>query len=245
LLLVSVAVAACSTESAPNRFVDMMQPADAEVVLVEGASNLDVAPIRERLRRSVWVREFAFVDREESLRETRRIFPDDADDLTAPGVASVPELFRVRFEDPAASESFREEFERMPGVDFVRLGRGHTQDVRHFDVDKRFESCGRVGDVEVFLDDGAGEAAKQRVWDRIRELQGIRRVRFVSHAAAGRLFRCAFRVSDIRGYELPVSFLLDVSPTANLGHIAGTLESVRGVDQLRIREDLLPPLPAV
>jgi cell division protein FtsX len=245
LVVLAVVVAGCSTESpAPNRFVDMIGPADAEVVLAERASNLDVAPIRDRLRRSPWVREFAFVDREESLRETRRIFPDDAADLTAPGVASVPELFRVLLEDPSAGEPFRQGFERMPGVDFVRVGRGHTQDVRHFDIDERFQSCGRSGEVEIFLDDGADDAAKQRVWKNIRELPGIRHARFVSHAAAGRLFRCAFRVSDVRGDELPESFLLDLSPTADVDRIAA-LESVRGVDDVWIRDAPVPAVPAV
>jgi cell division protein FtsX len=92
--------------------------------------------------------------------------------------------------------------------------------------------------------DSADASVRHEIDQALRSRPGVDRVRFIDHAEAARLYRCAFRISD-GGAPLPESLLVILRPGTDPRSVADAITGLPGVDEVRIDKRLVTSRPAV
>jgi len=118
-------------ETSPDRL--LTAEADVTVYMRSDAAPLQVDAVRDYLRRSPDVREFAFVDKARAYEDFKRIFHDRPDLVASLDASALPETFAIRARDCASRPGLLAQFQLQPGVDeaVTSLGLSHANAERY------------------------------------------------------------------------------------------------------------------
>lgn len=193
------------------------------------ATDTQITEIRGAVERSHLVRMFAFLTKDDALREYHH--------LGLPGTPPAQELpvsFRVKFRSRAADGPFTHHFETLDGVDSIR---SRTTILRG----QRSRSCSQPSDLEVFLIVGATKDQQAAVGAALAANPAIRSQHFVTNTEALRIFKCIFgpepQISHgITSDALPTSFLIKVVPGTDVAALKDQLTMLPSVDSVAVTD---------
>jgi cell division protein FtsX len=253
LTLLSVALAAGCDEGSGDadatRHVGRLSGEDAEVFLDLSASPKQIADVEKAIRRSGVVDRFAYLDREEAVREFRRLFPNESKTLATRVSGELPPSFRVIFRDANGLQELRRSLRGMGGYDGV-VDRTHPG---RLEAHALGEACQALVlseavdvDSEVFMNVLATPEQQDQVRTRLEQAPEVRRITFLSKDDAYRVFRRLFAdkpklLRDTTPEILPTSFRVWFRSGADPSRLLSELQTDLGlgVDEVKTADPMV------
>lgn len=188
---------------------------DGEIFMKVHATPAQIAAVRTRVLHSKLVRRFAFLSKQDAMREFRKIYGDNERLMAQTSAEMLPTSFVLTFAKGVKATAIKHSFEGGRGVDEVRSRRNNG--LSDDDRDRFERGCAFLrrnpdaGDVEIFMTVGASAAQTDAVRDSLAQNPDVKSFTSVSHRAALREFRKTFadKPKLLRGMtsaDLPTSF---------------------------------------
>jgi cell division protein FtsX len=251
VLLVLVGVlTACDEHSDAAREVPRLSHEDAEVFLKARATPAQVAAVRRAVLRSKVVDRYAFLSRDDAVREFRRIYRDEPDVVATARREDLPPSFRVILRDGRGVESLRRSLRGVDGFDEVvdrhDGGRGFGRTVAQL--------CGQLVaggtvdiDAEAFMAVAATTASQDAVRAALERAPEVERYHFVDQHEAFQIFSRVFAgqqdaVSKASPESLPSSFRIWFRPDASRDRLLSEVQALADVDEVKTFDPKLQQL---
>jgi cell division protein FtsX len=227
------------------REVQRLKREDIEVFLTVRATPRQVATMRRMIQRSDAVERFTYVDRDDAIREFRRVFRDQPDLVATTKRSELPVSFRVKLHDPAHARGFRRALEDLAGFDET-LDRRHPPGPPTKELMRRCAQLETKGssDAEVFMNVLSSPDSQERVRNRLETAPEVGRFEFVSQQDALQHFRRLFAdspklLASATADQLPASFRVWFRAGTAHGRLLSELEKMSDVDEVEVADPTL------
>jgi cell division protein FtsX len=242
LVALCAPLAACSGGSeASAREVPRLNGEDAEVFMKVHATPAQVAAVRRVVRRSNAVERYAFLSREDALREFRRIYRDQPEVVATAGPGDLPPSFRVTLRDDGGVRTLRRSLRGMHGYDEVadRHDGGREAGRMEAKLCAQLLAGGTTDvDAEAFMTVAASPASQDLVRAALARAPEVERFHFVDQEEAYRIFQRLFAgrdkvLADASPSTLPSSFRIWFRPGASADRLLSEVRSLADVDEVK------------
>jgi cell division protein FtsX len=227
----SVAVARTASE------VDELSDssADVEVFMTLEATRQEVRGVQQAVRRSDLVDRYSFLDKQDSLREFRRIFRKDRDLVAAISADDLPVSFKLDLSHRSDRQRAVDVFGRLPGVDKVAAVKTDAE-VRRIIANGITACLAPTRTFEVFMNVNATSAQVGAMGAAIEARADVVSFRYLDKAAAYEEFKRIFRkdpdlIKKISASDLPESFRVE-APRDQEAAIRAALGQLPGVEKV-------------